>query len=174
MASTVTTFGVFKTLIQRSVELDANLDTATKAAIRTRLQNLPQEQEIVLDQSKASSVGGNVSENTTTRSINVALGAPGSPNRVEFDAMSFFVPVRIEGTEGIGGFMPGHAGSSALPLVVQADITVQYRLASGDPWATFDRTTILDEVTWVQFAVVIAEQDANGSLPALHIHAEQV
>lgn len=173
MASTVTTFAVFQTLLQRSVDLDPNLDSATKAAMKTRIQNLVREQEIVLDQEKAQSVTGAVTENTTTKSLDVAIAALGT-NRVEFDPIQFFVPVTVDGTRGIRGFLPGHAGTSVLPLVAQSGITLQYRLSSGAPWATFDRTTLLQEVTWIQFAAAIADQVVASSLPALHIHAEQV
>jgi len=171
--STVTTFAVFQALLSRSVDLDPNLDSATRASIKTRVQNLQREQEIVLDQSKALSVTGAVTENTVSKSLDAAIAALGT-NRVEFDPISLFIPVTVDGTRGIKGFMPGHAGSSALPLIVQADITIRYRLAAGDPWSTFDRTTVLPEVTWIQFAVDIADQIATSSLPAIHIHAEQV
>jgi hypothetical protein len=173
MASTVTTFAVFQTLLQRSVDLDPNLDSATKAAMKTRIQNLAREQEIVLGQPKASSTSGAVTENPTTQSIDVAIAALGT-NRVEFDPIQFFVPVTVDGTKGVRGFMPGVAGTSVLPLVAQAGITLQYRLASGDPWSNFDRTTLLSEVTWIQFAANIADQVAASSLPDIHIHAEQV
>ena len=141
--------------------------------MKTRIQNLPREQEIVLDQSKAQSVTGAVTENTTTKSLDVAIAVLGT-NRVEFDPIQLFVPVTVDGTRGIRGFLPGHAGTSALPLVAQSGITLQYRLAAGDPWATFDRTTLLPEVTWIQFAAAIADQVATSALPAIHVHAEQV
>lgn len=173
MASTVTTFAVFQTLLARSVDLDPNLDSATKSSMKTRVQNLVREQEIVLDQPKALSVTGAVTENASSKSLDVAIAALGT-NRVEFDPIQLFIPVTVDGTRGIRGFMPGHAGTSVLPLVAQTGITVRYRLASGDPWATFDRTTLLPEVTWIQFAVDIADQVAASSLPAIHIHAEQV
>lgn len=172
MASTVTTFAVFTALLQRSVQLDANLDAPTKASIMTRLQNLPREQEVVLDQGKALSVTGNATENVVTRSIDIS--AVTGTSRVEYDPMQFFVPLRIDGTKGIGGFMPGHAGTSVRALVAQEDLSIQYKLASSDPWSDFDRSTVLDEVTWVQFAANVATQSAIGSVPAIHIHAEQV
>lgn len=172
MASTVTTLAIFKTLMLRSVDLDPNLDTATKAAMKVRIQNIASEQEVVLDQSKVLSAQGNASEVPATRSIKVLLGAPVS--RVEFDPITYFVPVRVDGTHGVRGFLPGHAGASALPLVAQADLSIQYRLASSDAWAAFDRNTVLPEVTWIQFAVDIAQQLADSAVPALHIHAEQI
>lgn len=172
MASTVTTLAIFKTLMLRSVDLDPNLDASTKAAMKTRIQNIASEQEIVLDQPRVLSAQGNASENAAKRSIDVLLGAPAS--RVEFDPITYFVPVRVDGTHGVGGFLPGHAGASALPLVAQDEITLQYRLAASDPWADFDRSTVLPEVTWIQFAANIAQLLANSSVPAIHVHAEQV
>jgi hypothetical protein len=172
MASTVTTFAVFQTLLQRSVENDAYLDTATKAALRARIQFLAKEQEIVLDQAKTLSVSGSVTENVPNKALVVGTGA--GPNRVEFDPMTMVVPRRVDGTHGIGGFLPGHAGTSVLALVPQDEISLQYRLGPSDAYQDFDRTTVLDEVTWIQFAADIDVQLANAALPAIHIHAEQL
>lgn len=174
MASTVTTFAIFKSLLTQSVAANPSLDAATRAAMNTRISELANEDRIVLDQPKVQSVGGNVSEDTANGSINVALGVPGSPNRVEFDPLTYLVPVRVDGTKGIRGFLPGHAGTSVLPLVAQADISLQYRTSATAAWTNFDRTTVVDEVTWIQFAATIATQLANGSVPAINIHAEQV
>lgn len=172
--SPVATFGLFQSLLSRSVDLDPNLDSATKASMKTRVANLAREQEIVLDWSRSNSVSGNVSENAVSRSIDVATGSPATPNRVEFDAIQFFVPVNVDGTHGVRGFLPGHAGTSVATLVDQGDMTLQYRLAASDPWSTFDRTSLLRDVTWIQFACNIANQSGATTLPAIHIHAEQV
>jgi len=171
MASTVTTFAVFVTLLQRSIDLDPNLDTATKASLKTRAANLARQQDIVLDQSKLLSTSGQATEDVTNRAINI--GSPGVSG-AEFDPMSFVIPIRVDGTKGVHGFLMGHAGTSSNPLVDQADITLKYRLASGDQYQKFDRNTVLDEVTWIQFSVDIVDPTALSSLPALHIHAEQV
>lgn len=171
MASTVTTFAVFQTLLQRSIDLDPNLDTATKASLKTRAANLARQQDIVLDQSKLLSTSGQATEDIPNGAINV--GTPGVSG-VEFDPMTFVIPLRVDGTKGVRGFLPGHVGTSANPLVDTTDITLKYRLASGDQYQKFDRTTVLDEVTWIQFAVDIVDPGILSALPALHVHAEQV
>lgn len=173
MASTVTTFAVFQALLLRSIDQDAYLDTATKAALKTRVQNLVREDEIVLDYKSVQSTAGFVSTNPETKTVDVAVGSGGT-NRIEFTPLQYLVPLQIKGTEGIGGFLPGHVGSSSNTPIVQSALTLQYRLASADSWASFDRNTVLDEVTWVQFAVKIADQVGIVSVPAIHIHAEQV
>ncbi len=172
MASTVTTFAVFQTLLQRSIDLDANLDSATKAALKTRAQNLARQQDIVLDQPKALSASGNASELVADRAI-IMAGVAGT-GRVEFDPMTFTIPLRVTGTFGPRGFLMGTSGTSAVAQIVATALSLQYRTASADAWSNFDRSTVLDEVTWIQFAVDIGTQGAAASVPALHIHADQV
>lgn len=174
MSSPVATFGVFQALLSRSVDLDPNLDSATKASIKTRVAYLAREQEIVLTEAGGFSFQGNCVDDIANRAIKVILGAPSTPNRVEFDPMIFSVPLRIEGNGGVRGFMPGASGASALPQVVTADITLQYRLAAADPWSNWDRNSLLPEVTWIQFAANIEDQLADSALPDLHVHAEQI
>lgn len=172
MPSTVTTFAVFQSLLQQSIDSNSYLDAATKAALKTRAANLPRQQDIVLDQSVALSVSGSVTEDVPNRTLAVDTGV--GPNRVEFDPMIFVVPLRVNGTKGVRGFLPGHSGTSAVDQVVSADVSLQYRLASSDAYQNFDRSTVLDEVTWIQFAANVAVQTVASVLPAIHVHAEQV
>jgi hypothetical protein len=172
MPSPVTTFAVFQALLQQSIDSNSYLDSATKAALKTRAANLPRQQDIVLDQSRVLSVSGNVAEDVPNRAIVASVGA--TVSRVEFDPMMFLVPLRVDGTKGVRGFLPGHSGTSQSAQVDAADLSLQYRLASSDAFQNFDRSTLLDEVTWIQFAVNIASQAGTVAIPALHIHADQV
>lgn len=172
MPSTVTTFAVFQTLLQRSIDLDPNLDSATKAALKTRAQNLVRQSDVVLDQSMVQTLSGFVTSDSANRCLLVGVGA--GPSRAEFSAVQLVVPIRIDGTKGVRGFLPGHPGTSVVALIDSADISLQYRLSSSEVWRNFDRNTVLDEVTWIQFAADFATQVGTVSVPQLHIHAEQV
>ncbi len=172
MPSTVTTFAVFRSLLTRSIDLDANLDSATKAAMKSRVAQLARQQDIVLDQAKALAASGNASESAADRTL-LMSGVAGT-GRVEFDPMTFTVPLRVTGTFGPRGFLMGTSGTSVVAQIVATALSLQYRTATGDAWSNFDRSTVLDEVTWIQFAVDISTQVAPVSVPALHIHADQV
>lgn len=172
MPSTVTNFAVTQSLLSQSIDSNSYLDAATKAALKTRVANLAKQQDIVLDQSKVLSTTGGCAENVPNRVVTVNTGA--GPNRVEFDPMTFLVPLRVDGTKGVGGFLPGTIGTSQLPQVAAEDITLQFRLAASDAFQDFDKSTVLDEVTWIQFAANVAVQLALSALPVINVHAEQV
>jgi hypothetical protein len=140
MASTVTTFGIFQSLLVNSVNNDSNLDAATKSSMLVRINELAREVGLVMDFSNVESFGGSVTIDELAKSIEVAVGATGT-NRVVWDLMSFTVPLMISGTLTASGFLPGHVGASANGPVADADISMQYRLSTTDTWKTFDRST---------------------------------
>jgi len=170
----VSTFEIFKTLLTNSVNADASLSSSTKASMVIRIADLARSYPLILNYENQDSVAGNVSVSEALKSILIASGAPGTPNRVEFDLVNFSVPVRIDGTQGAIGALIGHGGTSLDPLVDTADITLQYRLTASGTWKAFNQTTLLDNVTSVQFAAAIADQGSAASLPELHIVAQQV
>lgn len=173
MSSAVTTFGVSKSLLRDSVNKNASLDAATKSSMLARIEELPRDVRLLLNFDNAESFGGFVSVDSLAKSIEVAIGAGGN-NRVVFELMDFTIPLTISGTLSARGFLPGNIGASANPEVAVADIALEYRLSATDPWKTFDRSTVLEEVTSIQFAAAIADQIAAAALPGLVLVAQQV
>jgi hypothetical protein len=51
---------------------------------------------------------------------------------------------------------------------------MEYRLSSTDPWKSFDRNTVLEDVTSIQFAAAIADQAGAAALPGIVLIAQQV
>lgn len=177
----VTTFDIFKSLLQTAVNEATSIDAATKASMTTRITELPKQEIVDLTFANVDSAFGFVTVDDTNKSIEVAIGTPGT-NRVEWNEMTWQVPRQIRGTPGTdggagnGGFWLGEIGTSATPAkVAEADITLQYRLGSADAkWKNFDDTTVLDGVTAIIFGADIADQGgAAAVLQALHIFAEQ-
>lgn len=173
MPSAVTTFGIFQSLLTNSVNSDASLDPTTKASMLTRIAELAREAAVLLDFSNVESTVGQAAVAEATRSIEVVSGATGN-NRVVWDLMTFTVPVTISGGLGTRGFLAGHVGASVNGPVVEADISLQYRLSSTDTWKAFDRNTILEDIITVQFAADIADQGSDAALPTLNLVARQV
>lgn len=168
-----TTFGIFQSLLTNSVNTDATLDAATKASMLTRITQLARGVPLLLDFSNVESSAGSVSIDDAAGSIEVAIGVLGT-NRVVWDPQQFTVPVDIDGGAGERGFLPGHGGESANPLVALADISLQYRLATGDTWKPFTRNTRLSGVSWFQLAADIADQVAASAVPQVNLIAVQI
>lgn len=172
MAS-VTTFGIFQALLNKSVNADASLDASTKASMLTRINELARRDHLLLDCNNFESGQGNVSVSLATSSIEVASGVVGT-NRVQWAPRTFSVPVDIDGSLGARGFLPGHGGQSANPLVDLDDISLLYRTSSTGSWQPFSRNTILREVSWIQFAAAIADQVADAAMPQVNLILYQV
>jgi len=172
MTTAVTTFGVFKSLLTNSVSNDSSLDAATKASMLVRINDLPRDVRVVLDFSTVESFGGLVTVDDLAKSIEVAVGATGT-NRIEWDLLIFAVPLAVSGTLTATGFLPGHVGASANAPVADADIAMEYRFSGTDVWKTFDRSTVLEGVTAIQFAAAIADQGGAAALPLLALIARQ-
>jgi hypothetical protein len=173
MSSAVTTFGVFKSLLKSAVTKDTSIDATTRASMLARIEALPRGVNITLDFSSVESTGGNVSVDDLLKSIEVAIGAGGN-NRVVWARMTFDIPVTIAGTPSVIGALPGNVGASSNAAVDLADVGLEYRFSTADAWKTFDRNTVLEEVTAIQFAAAIADQVAALALPKLVIPAQQV
>lgn len=173
MASPVTTFGITQSLLTNSVNLDSTLDATTKASLLSRINELTRHTPVLLDFSSVDSVAGQASVADATKSIEVLSGATGN-NRVEWKLMTFVIPVNISGGLGTKGFLDGHVGASPQSAVPEADISMQYRLLATDTWKAFDRNTVLEEISSVQFAADIADQGSNAALPTLNLIAQQV
>lgn len=170
--STVTTLAIFKQLLTKSVNADTTLDDTTRASMLARIDDMTEDVALLLDYSNAESVAGQVSIDALNRSTEVASGATGN-NRVIWNSMTFSVPVDISGGLGERGFLPGHVGSSGNLPVATADISLEYRFGTTDPWKKFDRYSLLEDVTTIQFAAAIADQVADAALPTLNLVAEQ-
>jgi len=170
--STVTTLAIFKQLLTKSVNADTTLDDTTRASMLARIDDMTEDVALLLDYSNVESVAGQVSVDELNRSIEVATGATGN-NRVIWNAMTFSVPVDINGGLGERGFLPGHVGSSGNSPVANADISLEYRFGNTDPWKKFDRNSFLEDVTAIQFAASIADQAGDAALPTLNLIAEQ-
>lgn len=169
----VTTLGIFQSLLNRSVTDDASLDDVTRASIITRVNQLARDQRLLFDAQNVESTQGLVTVDDAAGSIEVATGATGT-NRVVWDPMQFTVPVDIDGGSGERGFLPGHGGESANSLVALADISLQYRLAAGDTWKPFTRNTRLNGVSYFQLAADIADQGSDAALPQVNLVAVQI
>lgn len=170
--SAVTTFGVFKSLLTNSINNDASLSAAVKSSMLARVNELPREVSLLQDFSNVDSTGGLVTVNNLTKSIEVAVGATGT-NRVEWEMATFAVPTRISGTLSSSGFLPGHGGASPNALTALADIALQYRFSSTDAWKAFNRNTVLEGVTQIQFSAAIADQVGATALPGIVLVAQQ-
>ncbi len=171
MASAVSTFGIFQSLLTSSVTNDTTLDAATKASMLTRINELARGIDLRLDISNVESVTGQAVKNEALNAIEI--GTPGT-SRVEWNSMTFTVPVDIDGTAGEDGFLPGHGGDGADPLVTVADISLQYRLTAAGAWQAFRRTTLLKGVTFIQFAADVADPTLASVLPQINLVANQV
>lgn len=170
-----TTFQVTQQLLKESVDSNTNLSSISKAALKNRVDALPRDDARSLGSTNISASQGNVSIDAVAGSIEVATGAPSSPNRVEFQEHSFSTPVRIVGSDGAAfGLLVGGVGESVNPPVVTADITAQYRLTSTDTWKAWTRSTIIESTKTVQFAVEVATQSVASALPKLWFVAEQL
>lgn len=168
----VTTFEIFKNLLLNAVNGDSSLDTATRASMVTRVNELPREMILDLTVSNAESVQGSVSKEVANVALLVTTGSSGN-NRVTWEEMEFPVPVQIDGTVGVKGFLPGHSGEATDPQVDVDDVSVQYRLGSSDDWKAFTRNTVLHGVSKIQFAADIADQGSESAMPNIHIRARQ-
>lgn len=171
--SGVTTFGIFQSLLTNSVNSDATLDETTKASMLTRVSMLARITDMVLHSGNVESSVGQVTVDESINEITVLTGATGN-NRVIFDAVQMTVPVDVNGGAGESGFLVGHGGDGVNSLVAVADITMQYRLSATDAWKAFTRSTSLKNVTYIQFAVDIADQGSDAALPQMTVLAYQV
>lgn len=173
MSSAVTTFGVFKSLLKSAVTKDTNLDTTTRASMLARIESLPRDARLVLDFSTVESQSGFVSVDALAKSIEVAIGAGGN-NRIVWARQTFDIPVNVSGTLSSMGALPGNVGASASTPIDLDDVSMEYRFSSSDTWKKFDRNTVLEEVTSIQFAAAIADQVAAVAVPGLVLVAQQV
>lgn len=165
-----TTFEMFKQLLDESIQANTSLGTVMQAALRTRVGVLPRLEEVELtSRNVESSVGGVVDEANDVITVPTGSGAT-----IVFDLINFGTPCRIEGTQGAIGALIGHLGGGTNPAVADSDISLQYRASSSDTWKAYDRTTVIESVTTVQFQAIIAVQGADADLPQLHIVAEQL
>lgn len=145
----------------------------TKTYMNLRVDNLARYQVIELGQEAASTTTGQVTEDPANRVIDVLIGVTGN-NRVEYDQLTFAVPVDIRADLAEKGFMLGSKGTGANPTIALADVSMQYRFGPTDPWKNLAQASALKEVTVIQFAVDIADQTADSALPALIVIAQQV
>lgn len=145
----------------------------TKAYLQLRIANLMRRDVISLDAAAVASVEGNVTLDTLEQAVEVATGAPVTPNRVTYAALAFAIPVRLLTSFGSKGFLVGAPGGSGATQIADADITLQYRFSAADPWKLLTRSTKLDEITAIQFALAIDDQIGNVSVPNLYIVVEQ-
>ena len=170
--ATTTTFAIFQSLLRESVNKDTALDSATKAAMLARIDDLPRDVEVIFDFDNVDSTYGSVTVDQANKSIELAVGVLGT-NRVEWEMMTFSVPVTISGVKtAIGAFM-GNAGTSASALVSDTDLSFQYRTGASDSWKNFDKSTVLETVTSLQIAVNIADQVGVTALPGVVFIAKQ-
>lgn len=173
-ANPVSTFGVFVQLLTRSVNDDASLDEATKVSMLSRLADLARDVGITLDYSEVETVAGSVSLDELNKSIEVATGSIGN-NRVVWNLMKFSVPLHINGSLGTKGFLVGHTGASPNAAVAEDDISLEYRFDSNETFKRFDRNTVLEGVTSIQFAAAIVDlQGSDAALPGISLIARQV
>lgn len=169
-----TTFAIFQQLLKDAVDADPTLTDTLKVTLKLRVDELSVDQAVQLHHGNAESVAGNVSLDPANAAILVASGAPGTPNRVVFEEISFGTPVRIVGADGPFGALVGHLGEATDPAVVNADMSLQYRLSSTGTWVNFTRNTIVDETSTIQFALDIADQGAGAAVPQLFLIAQQL
>jgi hypothetical protein len=169
-----TTYQVFQQLLKEAIDGSTTLSSTVKASLKNRVDAMPRREDRVLGVNEAESAQGNASLDTPNGSIEVALGVPGSPNRVEFKLVTFLTPVRIQGSDGSIGLLVGHVSESANAPVDTSDITAQYRLSATDTWKAWSRTTVIQSTKSVQFAVNVANQLADVALPQLWYLAEQI
>lgn len=173
MASTVTTFGIFKQLLIDAINADTNLGTTAKASMLSRVNELARHVPIELGFAEVESTSGFVSVDEAAKSIEVVSGAGGT-NSVIYDPLTFTVPVNVDGLLTNQGAFAGNVGASSNGPVAESDITLQYRLSATDTWKAFDKNTLLEEVTFLQLRANIADQVASLALPILVLVAKQV
>ena len=171
--STVSTFGIFQSLLTNSVNSDTTLDAATKASMLARITAIPRYDLLGFTAGNVVSTTGLATVNAALNEIAVATGVTGN-NRVVWGGVTFVVPVDISGSLGERGFLPGHGGDGTDGLVALADISLQYRLSATGVWAAFNRSTSLKGVTYIEFAADIADQGSDAVLPQVNIPAYQV
>lgn len=164
--STVTTFAIFQQLLRDSVNKDPDLSATTKASMLARIDDLPQKGQIVEDFSTYESFTGDITVDAANRSIEVGTTVSGN-NRVIFAAHTFPVPATISGVDTLKGFHTGGVGTSPNPEVEAADLSVQYRFSSTDPWKNLAQASLLGGLTSIQFAVDIADQGSLAALPQI-------
>jgi hypothetical protein len=170
--SGVSTFAIFRQLLQQSVDGNSQLDSSTRASMTTYIAALSKEENVELTFADVESTGGSVTVDEALKAVQVATGVLGT-NRVVFDEITWTVEHTVNGTKGEIGALVGHGGNSPDALIATADISLQYRLSSTGTWKAFDRQTVLNGVTTIQFAADIADQVADGTLPTLLIAASQ-
>lgn len=170
--SGVSTFAIFQQLLQQSVNKNSSLDAATQASMTTYIAVLSKTVLAELTFANAESFSGAASIDEALKSIRVATAALGT-NRVEFEEIVWTVCHTVDGTKGEIGALIGHGGNSPDPLLATSDITMEYRLSSSDTWKAFDRQTLLTGITRIQFAVDIADQGSDATLPSLAVVAYQ-
>jgi hypothetical protein len=165
-----TTFSMFQQLLKDAIDADSSLSDTFKAALKLRVDALPKYEPIELTAGNVDSVV-NAVVSEATDSITVPSG---SSAEVEWDLITFATPVRIDGTIGGIGALLGHTGQGVNTAIAEADITLQYRLTASGTYVAFGRTTVLDNVSTIQFKALIATQVADGDLPQLHMLPEQL
>jgi hypothetical protein len=165
-----TTFSMFQQLLKDAIDADSDLSDTFKAALKLRVDALPKYQPVSLGAGNVDSV-----VNAVVSEANDSITIPdASSGQVEWDMITFSTPVRIDGTIGGIGALLGHTGQGSNPAVAEADITLQYRLSSSGVYVAFGRTTVLNNVSTVQFRAIIATQTGDHDLPQLHLLPEQL
>ena len=164
-----TTFSMFQQLLRISVNADTSLDATLKAALLTRIDYLPRIEHQTMGASQVNAItGGSVDEATDSITVPNGSGA-----EITYDLITFGTPVQINGTEAGIGLLLGHVGQGSNSPVAEADISLQYRFTDSGTWIAFSRTTILSEVSTIQFKATVATQGADADMPQLHLLAEQ-
>ena len=172
--SGTTTFEIFQQLMTDAVDASTSLTSTLKAAMKMRISAMSRTEKLVFGAADVESAAGNTSIDLANNAVLIALGVPATPNRVEFKLRTLATPSRIVGSDGVSGMVVGHTGEASVAAVATDDMTFQYRLSTSGAWSAFTRNTVLDSVTTIQFAVVIASQLANVSLPQLWILGQQL
>jgi len=165
-----TTFSMFQQLLTEAIDNDAGLSDTLKAALKLRVAALPRYEPLALTAGNVDSVSNAVVD-LVTDSILIPDTMAAD---VEWEMVTFATPVRIEGIIGTFGALVGHVGQGVNTPVVDADITLQYRLTASGTYAAFTRNTVLPSVTTVQFKAVIVAQPGDHDLPQLHMLPEQL
>ena len=165
-----TTFSMFVELLKESIDANSSLTSLMKSALKARCDALPRQEMHDLTVDEVNSSTG-VTLDTVNGVITVPIGPGGE---VVFDLITFDTPVRITGSLGPFGALIGHTGQGTNPVINNADLTMKYRTSVSGSWRTFNRTTVVDELSTVQFGLDIAAQVAIADIPQLHIVAEQL
>jgi len=165
-----TNFDIFKRLLTEAVSADEDLSATQIAEINARVAALTETELLELGSFNATGTIVDVTRSEETDSLTVLDGKAGS---VIFALHSFDTPVRVLGVYGVTGALIGTVGGGANDPVAEADITIQYRLASSGDFRSFNRNVVLTGVEQIQFKVIVATQTLDHDVPKLWIVCEQ-